>query len=125
MGKGKNLQLGLGTSVWHIWSTQTADPWGEIAHAGADNDPNYPAGSWNSGDRERALAQIEWDQPILILDNDDLDPSQIDASPPYFAREALAIPRAQFGHHSPTYNANDPFAALQRNTIPFPTMRRN
>ncbi len=54
-------------------------------------------------------------------------PEQIDASPPYFAREALAIPRAQFGHHSPAYDTRvtDPFAALRRNTIPFPTTRRN
>ncbi len=71
--------------------------------------------------------QFEWDQPIPVLDNDDLQPEQIDASPPYFAREALAIPRTQYGHHSPAYETHvpDPFTALQRNTIPFPTTRRN
>ncbi len=88
---------------------------------------DYPSGSWNPGDRERALKQIEWDQPIPVLDNDDVPDEQIDASLPYFAREALAISRAQFGHHSPPYDVHvpDPFATLWRNTIPFPTMRRN
>ncbi len=115
-----------GTLVWHIRSAQTADPWGDAAHVDAVNDNNYPAGTWNPGDRERALAQLEWDQPVPVLDSNDLQPEQIDTSPPYFAREALAIPRAQFGHHSPAYDTRvpDPFAALRRNTIPFPTTRR-
>ncbi len=82
-------------------------------------------GSWNPRDRERALAQIEWDSPVPVLDNNNLQPEQIDASPPYFAREALAIPRMRMGFHSPTYNVRDPFATLRRNTIPFPTVRRN
>ncbi len=96
-------------------------------HVNIHNDPDYLTGSWNPGDRERALAQIEWDQPISVLDDDDLQPKQIDASPPYFAREALAIPRTQFGYHSPAYDvrAPDPFATLRQNTIPFPTTRRN
>ncbi len=62
-------------------------------HASPNNNPDYPAGSWNPGDRERALAQIEWDQPIPVLDSDNLQPEQIDASPPYFAREAIGHPQ--------------------------------
>ncbi len=116
-----------GTSAWHIQSAQATDPWGEATNASTSNDPNYPVGSWNPGDRERALAQIKWDLPVPVLENDNLSIKQIDALPPYFAREALAIPRAQFGYHSPAYDtrAPDPFATLRRNTIPFPTTRRN
>ncbi len=114
-----------GTSAWHIRDAQAADPWGEAMPADADSDPDYPTGTWNPGDRERALAQIEWDLPVPVLDNDDLQPKQIDASPPYFTGEALAIPRARNGLHSPAYDVRDPFAALRRNYIPFPTVRRN
>ncbi len=87
-----------GTSVWHIRAAEAADPWGDATLANPDNDPNYPAGSWNPGDRERALAQN--------------------------AREALAIPRTRNGYHSPAYDVHDPFAPLRRNYIPFPTSRR-
>ncbi len=51
--------------------------------------------------------------------------SRSTASPPYFTREALAVPRVRNGLHSPTYNVTDPFAALWQNYIPFPTTRRN
>ncbi len=114
-----------GTSEWHIRADQAHDPWGKAANADATNDPDYPVGTWNAGDRERALAQLEWDQPVPVLDNDDLQPEQINASPPYFARGALAILRARNGLHLPTYSCTDPFAALRRNYIPFPTERRN
>ncbi len=116
-----------GTSEWHIWAAEAADAWGEATNASPNNDPDYPSGTWNEGDREAALAQIEWDQPVPILDEFEIPVKQIDASPPYFAQEALAVPRAQFRYHSPLYNTHDPgpFAALQQNTIPFPTTQRN
>ncbi len=114
-----------GTLAWHIQGAQNRDPWGETTDVEPHNDPDYRAGSWNPRDRERALAQIEWDLPIPVLDNDDLQPEQIDASLPYFTREALAISRTRNGLHSPAYNVHDPFAALRQNYIPFPTTRRN
>ncbi len=44
-----------GTLAWHIRAAEAAaDPWGDAAPSNAANDPNYPAGFWNPGDRERA-----------------------------------------------------------------------
>ncbi len=117
-----------GTSAWHIWSAQAAaDPWGNAAPTSAINNPDYPTGSWNPGDYERASAQNARDapDPIFATDNVYIEDEHIDASPPYFRRGALAIPRARNGLHSPAYDRHDPFAALQRNYIPFPTARRN
>ncbi len=102
-----------GTSVWHIWSAQATDPWGDATHANPDNDPDYPAGSWNPGDRERALAENARDEPVFASDNVYVEDEHIDASPPYITTRALAAPRARNGYHSPTYSRTDPFAALQ------------
>ncbi len=41
-----------GTSAWHIRGAQNRDPWGDITNANPDNDPDYPTGTWNPGDRE-------------------------------------------------------------------------
>ncbi len=89
--------------------------------------PTTPAGSWNAGDREQALAQNEQDadDPVFTTDNVYIEDEHIDASPPYFTREALATPRARTGLHSPSYSHTDPFATLRRNYIPFPTARRD
>ncbi len=115
-----------GTLEWHIRGAQTAkDPWGDATPSDTANDPNYPAGSWNPGDRNRALVQNAEDEPVFATDNVYIEDKHIDALPPYFAREALAIPRTRTGLHSPNYSVNDPFAALWRNYIPFPTVRRN
>ncbi len=61
---------------------------------------------------------------VFATDNVYLKDEHVDASPPYFTRAVLATPRARIGPRSPTYDPNDPFAALQRNSVPFPTMRR-
>ncbi len=114
-----------GTLEWHIWGAQNHDPWGNATHASPDNDPDYPAGTWNPGDREHALAQNAWDEPVFAANNVYIEDEQIDASPPYFTWEALAIPRTRTGPHSPSYSVTDPFAALRRNYIPFSTVRRN
>ncbi len=103
-----------GTSAWHIRGAQTADPWGNATPANADHDPDYPAGSWNPGDREQALMQNAWDEPVFATDNIYIEDKHIDASPPYFTREALAAPRARNEYHSPSYSLTDPFAALRR-----------
>ncbi len=39
------------------------DPWGDAAPTNTNHDPEYPAGSWEPGDRERALAQNEQEAP--------------------------------------------------------------
>ncbi len=115
-----------GTSAWHIRSAEAAaDPWGGAATANADNDPEYPTGSWEPGDRERALAQNEQDAAgPFARDNVYVEDESIDASPGYFIREALHAQRARTGVQAPRYSQHDPFAALRRNSIPFPTERR-
>ncbi len=114
-----------GTSAWHIRGAQDRDPWGDAMHANPNNNPDYPSGTWNPGDRERAIAQNAENEPVFATNNVYIEDEHIDASPPYFTREALAIPRARAGLHSPSYSRTDPFAALRRNYIPFPTTRRN
>ncbi len=114
-----------GTSAWHIRAAEAADPWGNAAPSDAIADNEYPAGSWEPGDRERALAQNEQDTPgPFARDNVHVEDEQIDASPGYYIREALTAPRARTGVRSPRYDQNDPFAPLRRNSIPFPTERR-
>ncbi len=116
-----------GTLAWHIRAAEdAADPWGDAAPSNATNDPDYPTGSWEPGDRERAAAQNEQDAPSpFARDNVYIEDKHIDASPSYITRRALAAPRSRTGPHSPTYNRTDPFAALRRNYIPFsPTGRR-
>ncbi len=116
-----------GTSAWHIRSAEAiADPWGEAAPVEANDDPTYPSGTWNPGDRERALAQNEREasDPIFAHDNVYVKDEYIDASPPYFIGAAMATPRSRTGVRSPCYDRNDPFAALRRNSIPFPAEGR-
>ncbi len=88
--------------------------------------PTTHAGSWEPGDRERAAAQNEQEapDPIFALDNVYVEDEHIDASPPYFIRAALAVPRSRTGLHLPNYDRHDPFTALRRNSIPFPTQGR-
>ncbi len=114
-----------GTSMWHIQATQAADPWGDAMPSDTDSDPDYPAGSWESGDRERALAQNEQEAPSpFARDKVYIEDEQIDASPGYYIREAITAPRARTGVRPPHYDQNDPFAALRRNSIPFPAEGR-
>ncbi len=104
-----------GTSAWHIRAAQaTADPWGDAVPSNTANDPDYPAGSWNAGDAERARAQNEQNTPDpFAADNVYIEDKHIDASPPYITRNAMAAPRSRAGPHSPNYSHTDPFAALQ------------
>ncbi len=115
-----------GTSEWHIRGAQAADPWGGAASSDANNNPEYPAGSWEPGDRERAIAQNEQDAPgPFARDNVYIEDEHVNASPRYFVAEALLAPRARTTPRSPHYNRADPFAALRRNSIPFPTEGRH
>ncbi len=105
-----------GTSAWHIRAAQAAaDPWGNAVPSDAINDPDYSTGTWNAGDRERALAQNEQDadDPVFATNNVYVKDKHIDASSPYITRGALAAPRSRTGLHSPTYSRTDPFAALR------------
>ncbi len=115
-----------GTSAWHIRAAEAAaDPWGDAAPSNTTHNPEYPAGSWEPGDRERAIAQNEQDAPgPFARDNIYVENEHIDTLPPYITRAALAAPRARTGLHSPTYSRTNPFTALRRNSIPFPTERR-
>ncbi len=116
-----------GTSVWHIQGAQAADPWGDAMPSNATNDPDYPTESWNPGDRERAAVQNEQDNadPVFATDNVYIEDEHIDASPLYITRRALAAPRSRTGLHLPNYSVTDPFAALRRNYVPFPTTGRH
>ncbi len=114
------------TSEGHIRAaTRAHDPWSGATYARAAPDPEYPSGTWNPGDRERALAQNERDAPgPFARDNVYVEDDQIDASPGYFVSQALTAPRARTGVRSPGYERNDPFAPLRRNSIPFPAEGR-